>query len=139
MFTTLLVLWIAVAVVQIAPKLLPRYEIHPPTPPKPKASLVHLFSGPNDGEIVKVPYDKTELPPHFIAPYVPRDENGMPDPEEANIVHAGNGMAYVKPSFAYYQQVTEEDYIYVRDIDEGELQKLQMTGELSVFKKGDDD
>lgn len=98
---------------------------------------VKLFSGPNDGEVHEIPGERNELPHFFIAPYVPRDEDGNPIPDEENIVNARDGILYVKPNLAYYQQVTDEEYIYVRDINEHELKKIQM-GQLPNFKRDDD-
>lgn len=134
MFTTLLVLFVAVVVVYILPQFLPTPSLKQREQAPPPMATIRLYSGPNDGEVLRVPGGKEELPHYFVQPYVPRDENGMPIPDEENIVHSANGMLYVKPSLAYYQQITDEDYIYVRDINESELAKIQM-GLLPVVKK----
>lgn len=105
-------------------------------PVETKKTVIHLYSGPNDGEVHEVPSAPEDLPHFFITPYMPKDENGMPDPSEENIVQAG-GMIYVRPNLAYYQQITEEDYFYVRDVDHTEVQKIQLTGELPSMQKKD--
>lgn len=91
-----------------------------------------LYSGPLDAQVHEI--KGNNIPGFVVAPYIPRDENGLPTPDEDHIVHADNGMAYVKPNLAYYQQVTDEDYIYVRDITEHELKKIQL-GQLPSFKQ----
>lgn len=135
--TILLVLFFAVLVVYILPQFNTfSFKLQVPEPERPKSSVVRLFSGPNDGEIHRIAGDKEQLPPFFVAPYVPKDENGMP--KEENIIGQMNGMAYIKPSLAYYQQVTDEDYIYVRDINEFELEKIKL-GELPEFRREDEE
>lgn len=118
----------------ILPQLSPiRFHYHVTPPAPPPVQTVNLYSGPNDGEVHEVPGSKEELPPFFITPYVPKDENGMPIPDEDHIMHSENGMLYVKPNLAYYQQVTDEDYIYVRDINEHEFKKIRL-GQLPTFQ-----
>lgn len=131
MQTTLMVLWFATFAVYVLPRLVkrfvpPNFGLTIPEPQQPKSSIVRLFNGPNDGQVHEIQED---LPDFFITPYLPTDEDGNPMPDEENIVRQ-NGMVYVKPNLAYYQQITEEDYIYVRDIDHEELNKIRITGEL---------
>lgn len=137
--TIILVLFIAVFVVMILPQFIPIRLQYSPRPAEPPVTQhVKLYSGPNDGEVHEIPGKKEELPHFFVAPYLPTDENGMPVPDEDHIVHSGNGMMYVKPHLAYYQQVTDEDYIYVRDISEHELKKINL-GQLPEFEKHNQD
>lgn len=139
MFVMLWVLFGAVLVVYVLPQFI-KVRVKPKTvEPKPiTQSIIHLFDGPHDGTVQKIPMEADKLPHYFVTPYVPLDEDGNPVPDESHIVHQGNGMVYVRPNLAYYQQVTEEDYFYVRDINEQELKKIQITGELPQFKVDDD-
>jgi len=135
MFQTLLVLWFAVVAVMVVPKLNPfTFKVKTVEPPKPETSVIHLYSGPNDGQVHEIRGSKDELPHFFVTPYLPRDENGDPVPDEERMVPGASGMVFLKPALAYYQQVTDNDYIYVRDINENEFQKIRMTGEPPKFQ-----
>lgn len=83
---------------------------------------VKLFDGPKDGTVQQVEADNQ--PHFFIQPYLPVDEDGMP--KEENIVSQQADRVFFKPSFAFYQAITDEDYFYVRDIDENELESLKL-------------
>jgi len=112
---------------------------------KPEFYDVKMLGGPFDGQFERVPKEKKDDgtwtdPPHFfIAPYQPEpDEDGNPPSE--NIVGWMRGTLYIRPNYAYYQQVTDVEYFYVRDIDEDEISKIQHTGQLpDVVAKEDDE
>lgn len=98
--------------------------------------LMRLLGGPADGTVEKIVEDKR--PDFFVAVYPPKlDENGQP-PEE-NIVGHMYGKFYVRPNYAYYKQITDEDYFYVRDLSEKEMQKIAVTGELPEVQPRIDD
>jgi len=141
MFTALLVLVCAVFVAYILPQFrLFKFRIEDkilPEQRKPVSSIIHLFSGPNDGAVQEIEGAKEDLPHFLITPYMPKDEEGNPQPDEENLIPGPGGMVYVKPSLAFYQQVTDEDYIYVRDINDTEFRKIQMTGQLPKFTVDD--
>lgn len=120
----------------IVPALARRIKVTPTIPktPEPESSVIHLYSGPNDGEVHRIMAAEAELPAYYVSPYMPKDEDGNPNPDEANLQQMGGGMVFIRPSLAYYQQVTETDYIYVRDVTQPELDKLRLTGELPKFK-----
>lgn len=135
MFTALLVLIGAVFVVYILPQFSPFHiDLALPMPPEPPHNIIRLFDGPNDGQVHEVRVAQDQLPHFFVAPYLPLDEDGNPAPDESNIVQQANGMVFVKPSLAYYQQVTEQDYFYVRDITDNEFNQIKYHGQLPTFK-----
>lgn len=108
-------------------------------PQAPEFFDIKLYDGPLDQHIKRVSKDECEVPPHFyIAPYTPAlDEEGNPPRE--NVIGWMRGVVYLRPNFAYYQQVTDEDYFYVRDLDEPEVDLIQRTGKLPEFQKQDGD
>lgn len=116
----------AAAVIYGVPKLWPFGEKEAKMP---EFFTLRLFGGPMDKSIERVPKEKDPdgnlTPPHFyIAAYPPElDEQGNPPVE--NVVGWMYGKIYIKPNYAYYQQVTDEDYFYVRDIDEEEIARIQ--------------
>lgn len=111
---------------------------------KPEFYSVKLLGGPFDGDAQNIPKEKddsgewTNAPHFFITPYPPKmDDEGHP-PQE-NIVGWMRGTLYIRPNYAYYQQVTPEEYFYVRDIDEEEIARIQHTGKLPEVIKQDED
>jgi hypothetical protein len=85
---------------------------------------VNCFGGPCDGH--KHQITMPERPHWYISPYLPTDDDGQPK-EENRIGYLGE-MHYFKPNIAFYQQMSEEDYFYVRDITESELHNLTTSG-----------
>lgn len=137
--TIFLVIIAAVFVAYVLPQFISWVSLFdawtsPWTPPVVPHTTIRLFDGPNNGQVHDVESDPDNLPHFFVAPYLPRDENGNPQPPEQNIIHQSNGMVYVKPSLAYYQQVTPEEYFYVRDITDDEWKQIHHTGQLPEFK-----
>jgi hypothetical protein len=101
-------------------------RLTPKAPAPPELIPVHLFGGPHHDTTQKVPAD--DKPQFFIAQYLPIDEDGQPKAE--NLIQAEGDRAYFKPSYAYYQAVTDNDYFYVRDITPQEINQMQTTGKL---------
>lgn len=94
--------------------------------PKLQQFVCKTFGGPCDGHIHQV--EMPDRPHWYVSPYLPTDEEGNPD--ERNRVGFLAGTHYFKPNLAYYQQVTDEDYFYVRDITEQEFETLAHFGKL---------
>lgn len=105
---------------------------------KPNDFIVKMFGGPFDKSVQRVPYEKDGGQPHFfITPYPPQfDEEGNP-PQE-NIVGWMRNTVYVRPNYAYYQQISDQEYFYVRDLEEIEVLKLQQTGQMPAVQSDDD-
>jgi len=96
--------------------------------------LMKMYGGPVDGQIEKIV--EAERPLFFVMPYAPKpDENGMP-PEE-NIIGHMHGKLYARPNYAYYRHVLDDEYVYVRDLAEKEVQRIAMTGDLPEAKPFD--
>ena len=89
-------------------------------PPVP--SKVKYHGGPLDGRMDLIPEEKKK--PFFIAPYVPKDEE-----KRGEVFAVVGGQPMHKPNLAYYREVTEEEYFYVRDISHEEYGFLVETGE----------
>ena len=92
-------------------------ESIPPVPSK-----IKYLGGPLDGRMDLIPEEKKK--PFFIAPYIPKDEEKR---GEVFAVIAGQPMH--KPNLAYYREMTDEEYFYVRDISHEEYSFLVETGE----------
>jgi hypothetical protein len=104
---------------------------------KPREDFtVKMFGGPHDKTVQQIPYEKNaEQPPFIVSPYPPQlDDEGQP-PQE-NIVGWMRNTLYVRPNYAYYQQISDEEYFYVRDLNEEEIVKLQQ-GQLPVVVQPD--
>lgn len=104
----------------------------PGKPSRVNTYIMKLRGGPADGYVEKVV--EPERPLFFVATYppTPDEETGMP-PEE-NIVGHMYGKVYVRPNYAYYRYVMEDEYIYVRDLEEKEVQNIAITGEQPLVK-----
>lgn len=85
---------------------------------------VKCYDGPCHGHIHSIVMP--ERPNWYISPYVPTDEDGVPDME--NAIGQIKNTVYFEPNLAYYQQVDDEDYFYVRDITKAELDALVQHG-----------
>ncbi len=147
MFDVLLVLWLSVLCVTFAPKVFSYARsrwfnidaselffghLEEEEPQEPEIAIVHMFGGPLEGEVHEIRADT--LPHYFVTPHMPKDEDGHPIITEENVVAGPNGMSFVKPAIAFYTQMTDNEYLFVRDITEAELNKLRMTGELPKFQ-----
>lgn len=89
--------------------------------PEVTTKEVKFLGGPLDGK--SLPVDETQ--DFYVTPYIPEDESERGEP----VGHLGDKLFY-QPKFGYYQQVTDDEYFYVRDITEQELERVQATGEL---------
>lgn len=89
----------------------------PPVPTK-----IKYLGGPYDGRVDLIHEDKKK--PFFIAPYIPKNED-----ERGEVFGVINGVPMYKPNLAYYREVTEEEYFYVRDISHEEYGFLVETGQ----------
>lgn len=108
------------------------------TPSRPNSLntyIMKLIGGPANGHVEKIV--EPERPLFFVATYPPEadEETGMP-PQE-NIVGHMYGKLYVRPNYAYYRYVLEDEYVYVRDLDEKEVQNIAITGEQPEVKPRD--
>lgn len=88
-------------------------------PPMPVQ--VRYLGGPLDGHVDLISADSRK--PFFIAPYIPQDESQRG--EQFGEVH---GTPLYKPNLAYYREVTDSEYFYVRDITHHELAAVMQTG-----------
>lgn len=84
---------------------------------------VKYLGGPYDGHMDLVEEDKKK--PFFITPYFPKDAES--EPELIGVTPFGAPV--YKPSLAYYREVTDEEYFYVRDISHEEYNFLVETGQ----------
>lgn len=111
-------------------------------PEKTKTSSVNpyimkLIGGPADGHVEKIV--EPERPLFFVATYPPEPDEHTGMPPEKNIVGHMYGKMYIRPNYAYYRYVLEDEYIYVRDLEEKEVQNIAITGEQPEVKpRGND-
>jgi hypothetical protein len=84
---------------------------------------VKFFDGPLNGSVQEVSDDS----PWYTFPYLPDDQDEWEEDESRKPVE---GMRYIKPHWAYYQQIEDENYFYVRDIREDEMMELHQDGKL---------
>jgi hypothetical protein len=119
------VLGLLIAAVYGLPRLVNALLPKPPAPPE--LIPVHLFGGPHHDTTQQIRAD--EKPQFFIAQYLPVDEE-TGEPKEENLIKADEQKMYFKPSYAYYQAITDNDYFYVRDITAQEIYTMQKTGKL---------
>ena len=92
---------------------------------------VKCYDGPCHGHVHQIVLE--DRPKWYISPYVPTDDDGQPNAD--NIVGQLRDTVYIEPSLAYYQQVADEDYFYVRDISKNELQVLVESGILPTAER----
>jgi hypothetical protein len=88
----------------------------PPVPAK-----IKYLGGPYDGRVDLIQEEMKK--PFFIAPYVPKEED-----KRGEVFGVINGIPMHKPNLAYYREVTDEEYFYVRDISHSEYEHLVETG-----------
>jgi hypothetical protein len=127
-------MWTLVLVKTFLPLAAPKETKVPAEPPKPSTILCKLFDGPAGGAVEELRTSKA--PPFLVTPYIPKDEEGNPLAE--NIVINMYGQQQVKANYAFYQQITDTDYIYVRDMSEAEFQRARLTGEPPAITKQDE-
>jgi hypothetical protein len=85
-----------------------------------------FYGGPLDGEARSVPVAMSI----FFSPYLPHDEDGNVDMDEATIIgHIGEKL-FVQPNVAYYVQAPDNSYIYVRDLTPKEVVAAQTGGKI---------
>lgn len=89
--------------------------------------IMKLIGGPADGHIEKIV--EPERPLFFVATYPPKVDEYTGMPPEENIVGHMYGKVYIRPNYAYYRFVMDDEYIYVRDLEEKEVQNIAITGE----------
>lgn len=81
---------------------------------------IQFYGGPLDGQLRPVP----EGMEFYVTPYIPLDENGEPVLNESKIMGQMGDRVYVRSSYAFYQQIDDTSYFYVRDISENEVKIL---------------
>lgn len=90
---------------------------------------VHFYGGPLHNEVHTVPTVK-ERNDFVIHPYVPEDEDGVPQLDPSMIMGtAPDGRAMIMPKFAYYQQIDDSNFFYVRDVTQKEAKILSSNKE----------
>jgi hypothetical protein len=117
---------IVIAVIYIVPKMFePRTHEDAPKSDGLKTSREHaaakFYGGPLNKSTQPVPLEA----PYLVFQYIPEDET-----ERGEIIgHLGERVFY-QPSIAYYQQVTDQEYFYVRDLTNEEAALLVSQGVL---------
>lgn len=114
---------VAILLVYGIPKLFKDKQLieEPETTPK----VIKFFDGPLDGRaqpIMDVPAD------FYVMPYIAKDKDGNIDTDKSQPIGHILDKQYFAPVYAYYQQVTPEDYFYVRDLSEQEVERVSATG-----------
>jgi hypothetical protein len=96
--------------------------------------IMKLIGGPANGYVEKVV--EPERPLFYVATYPPEMDEATGMPPEENIVGHMHDKLYVRPNYAYYRFVMDDEYIYVRDLEEREVQTIAITGEQPEVKPG---
>ncbi len=88
----------------------------PPVPVK-----VRYLGGPLDGRVDLVPEDIKQ--PFFVLPYIPVEEDKRGEQYGEMF-----GKPLHKPNLAFYTQVEDDSYFYVKDISEEEFKQIMVDG-----------
>lgn len=117
--------WITMGIVGFLIWAIPKWfkthvPVKPEEAPMPEPTKVQFYGGPLDGMVQPVEPSSDFV----VAPYLPRTEDGEVDISEAKVVGHMGDKVYFEPSLAYYQQIMDDSYFYVRDISTTEMYKL---------------
>jgi len=125
-----IVLAVAIVVLYVVPKLLRRLFVKPT--PEPEVHVITFYGGPEDQHEYKV----LKRYPWYMIPYIPKN------PEERKVRdqlfnQAGEPVfQLVDHSYAFYQQIEDGKYFYVRDVTKEEVMTTLQTGQLPNVREG---
>ena len=125
---------IVVAVAFIAFIVLPRLLrlLKKSTPEKVEDPIViKFYDGPLNGTTKVVETSS----PWFLYPFLPEDRQDEWEDDETRT--PVEGMRFVKPFWAYYQQIDGTNYFFVREISEDEMLGIYRDGKLPKPVKKD--
>lgn len=94
---------------------------------------VQFYGGPLDGVAQEVERDSD----FFVAPYLPRTDEGEIDMDEAKIAGQQGDRVLFEANLAYYQQIMPDSYFYVRDISKQEIEKIHNGYRPTAFNEED--
>jgi hypothetical protein len=90
-------------------------------------NLIQFTGGPLNGTANLV----EEIKPFYVAPYIPENE------DERKLWGTLGDKPIFYPQLAYYTQISEDEYLYVRDISEQEFYHLRVTGQQPSVRTAD--